>query len=283
MGVLYEIHYNLTNVEMDKYLKLMEEELVLRGRSSRTMQAYVGCLRDYLHFVDGKTADMSVVRAFLLRKKSEGKASSTTNLYLNAIKFFYNNILKVGFSIDIKFSKKPHRIPAVLSREEISDVLSVIRNPKHKLLVALAYGAGLRVSEVVSLKVKDVNFGEKILYIRHAKGDRDRITILPEKLLNEMGRFSFGKDPDSYLFESERGGRLCTRTVQKIFADAIRKTGVTRDASFHSLRHSFATHLLENGTDIRYVQELLGHRSIKTTQIYTRVTKRGISGIASPL
>ncbi len=270
-------------MDENTYLKLLEEELVLRGRSKRTCEAYCVCLKEYLRFVDGRTADMGLVREFLLLKKSEGKAPSTTNLYLNAIKFFYKNVLKVGFSCDLKFSKKPQRIPVVLSREEIFDIISVIKNPKHKLLISLAYGAGLRVSEVVSLQVRDIDFREKLLFVRNGKGGRDRITILPEKLIHQIGQFSFGKEPDDYLLESERGGRLCSRTAQKVFLNALSKAGIRKTASFHSLRHSFATHLLENGTDIRYVQELLGHKSIKTTQIYTRVTKRSIRGVVSPL
>jgi len=260
----------------------MEEELILRGRSRCTIQAYTSSVKAYFRFVDGRVAGMDLVREFLLKKKAEGKASSTTNLYLNAIKFFYRYVLRVGFSVDLKFSKKPHRLPVVLSREEIAEIISVIKNLKHKLMISLAYGAGLRVSEVVSLKIRDVDFGENLLYIRQAKGARDRITMLPKKLVHQVWQFCLGKEADSYLFESERGGKLCTRTVQKVFADSLSKTAILKKATFHSLRHSFATHLLENGTDIRYVQELLGHRSIKTTQIYTRVTKRGICGVASP-
>lgn len=268
---------------MEDYLKLMEEEILLRGYSRRTLSAYTVCLREYLSFVSGNVSDQSLVKTFILEKKSEGLASSTTNLYLNAVKFFYRNVLKKRLTVEIKYSKKPARIPVVLSREEIAEMISVIKNPKHKLLVSLAYGAGLRVSEVVSLQVMDVNFREKLLTIRNGKGGRDRITVLPEKLVHQVMQFCYGREPADYLLESERGGRLCSRTAQKVFDSAALKAGVRHGVTFHSLRHSFATHLLENGTDIRYVQELLGHRDIKTTQIYTRVTRRSIRGIPSPL
>ena len=150
-------------------------------------------------------------------------------------------------------------------------------------MISLAYGAGLRVSEVVKIRVKDLNFLEKIIYVRQAKGNKDRITVLPEKLLPDLKDFAFKKNKDDFLFESERGGLLTTRTAQKIFSSALLKAGISADATFHSLRHSFATHLLENGTDIRYIQALLGHRSIRTTQRYTQVSASGIRNIKSPL
>jgi len=158
----------------------------------------------------------------------------------------------------------------------------VTTNIKHKLLLSLAYGAGLRVSEVMDLKVKDINLDELTIHIKHAKGNKDRITIFPDKLRSSLGNITTVKQSNDYVFESERGGKLSTRTVQKSFKNALRKGGIKRDATFHSLRHSFATHLLENGVDIRYVQELLGHSNIRTTQLYTQVTNPNLRNIKSP-
>jgi len=151
------------------------------------------------------------------------------------------------------------------------------------LIISLSYGAGLRISEAQNLKVKDIDFDELTIHIKNAKGKKDRITILPEKIKNDLQKALSFKDQNDFIFESERGGKLSTRTLQKIFEKALMKTGIKKPATFHSLRHSFATHLLENGTDIRYVQELLGHQNIRTTQIYAHVTNPNLKNIKSPL
>ncbi|MCX6800459.1 MAG: tyrosine-type recombinase/integrase, partial [Candidatus Falkowbacteria bacterium] len=158
-----------------------------------------------------------------------------------------------------------------------------IINKKHSLMIALAYASGLRVSEVVSLKVKDLNLLEFTIHLKSTKGDKDRITILPEKLIKDIENMIMHKSLNDYVFSSERGGKLTERTAQKIFENALQKSGIKKDATFHSLRHSFATHLLENGVDIRYVQELLGHQNIRTTQIYTHITNPSLKNIKSPL
>ncbi|MBU0964460.1 tyrosine-type recombinase/integrase, partial [Patescibacteria group bacterium] len=162
-------------------------------------------------------------------------------------------------------------------------MIDSIRNAKHKLLISLTYGSGLRVSEIVSLKVKDLDLEELVIHIKQAKGKRDRITIFPGKLKQDMQSFIDGKEKNDYVFASERGGKLSSRTAQKVFEHALKRAGIQKQASFHSLRHSFATHLLENGTDIRYVQELLGHQNIRTTQRYTQVTHTSLKKIISPL
>jgi len=151
------------------------------------------------------------------------------------------------------------------------------------LIIALGYGAGLRVSEVVNVKVQDIDLDELVLTIRQSKGKKDRITIVPTTLLQDLQACVSGKKRHQYIFESERGGKLTTSTVQKVFEKACRNADIQKDATFHSLRHSFATHLLENGTDIRYVQALLGHQNIRTTQRYTQVTNPALKNIRSPL
>jgi site-specific recombinase XerD len=147
----------------------------------------------------------------------------------------------------------------------------------------LAYGAGLRVSEIINLKVKDVELEELVIHIKDAKGKKDRITVFPESLKINIEKLIIGKNGNDFIFESERGGKLTERTVQKVFENALKKSRIKKQATFHSLRHSFATHLLENGVDVRYVQELLGHQNIRTTQIYTQVTNPSIKRIKSPL
>jgi site-specific recombinase XerD len=171
----------------------------------------------------------------------------------------------------------------VLSRKEIEKMIDSLKNPKHKLLIALAYGAGLRVGEAINLKIKDLDLDELTIHIKGAKGNKDRISLFSEKLLSELRELAGLMDANSYVFESSQGGKLTERTAQKVFENALKKAGIKKEATFHSLRHSFATHLLENGVDVRYVQELLGHANIRTTQIYTKVTNPALRKIKSPL
>ena len=166
---------------------------------------------------------------------------------------------------------------------EIEKIINAIDNKKHRLLISLSYGAGFRVSETINLKIKDINLEELTIHIKSAKGKKDRITIFPEKLKTDLVNIMALRDKNDYVFESNREGKLTERTAQKIFENALKNAKITKDATFHSLRHSFATHLLENGVDVRYVQELLGHQNIRTTQLYTKVTNPNIRKIKSPL
>lgn len=265
-------------------------ELRLKNFSPQTRKTYLCCLKEFFRFCSTKSDDIDIslpsiplIKEFLLGKHNQEYASQTINLFLNAIKFFYREVLKCNRYIDVAYAKRTKKLPTVLSRREISALLHAVKNPKHKLLLALAYGGGFRVSEVVKLKVNDFDWERNLIYVRKAKGDRDRITVLPDKIKNYLQGFLFGKSGNDYAFESSRGGRLTSRTAQKIFEYAKNRAGIQKDATFHSLRHSFATHLLENGVDIRYVQELLGHRNIKTTQIYTQVSAVNLMRISSPL
>ena len=281
---------------MNDYLQQLENELRLRGMSPKTIKAYRSCVRFFLEYLGGEgmlgTSDIGTldiqfniarVKAFLLSKQDQGLAPQSVNLYLNAIKFFYRWVVKSSEKIDLQLAKRPRQLPVVLSHQEILRIIEIIKNRKHKLMISLAYGAGLRVSEVIALRVRDLDFNRNLLTVRHGKGGKDRLTLLPAKLIRDLRNFSAGRQPHDYLFESERGGKLSSRTAQKVFENALERAGVASAATFHSLRHSFATHLLENGTDIRYIQELLGHSNIRTTQRYTQVTALGIRNIKSPL
>ena len=270
---------------MQQYLTRTEEELRLRNYSRQTIKGYVSCLADFFRAKgrEFEKMDFEFIRSFLLAKQDKNYSPQTVNLYLNAIKFFYHDVVKNNQKIDLKFAKRNVKLPVVLARDEVSRVIESIKNNKHRLMIALAYGAGLRVGEAIDLKIKDVNLEELIIHIKQAKGQKDRITVFPEKLKADAASLINLRDKDDYVFESERGGRLTTRTAQIIFEKALAAAGIKKDATFHSLRHSFATHLLENGVDVRYVQELLGHANIRTTQIYTHVTNPSIKNIKSPL
>ena len=270
---------------MRELLSKTEQELRVRNYSQKTIRSYLGYLRAYFLFKKHSLDEIDLVdiRKFLALKQKRGQAGQTINVYLNAIKFFYRNVIGVKQKIYFKTAKKFKRLPVVLSRKEIERIILKINNKKHKLMVGLAYGAGLRISEVIGLRVGDVDLKNLTIHVKGAKGKKDRMTIFSEKLVRGLRERSEDKIGNSLLFESERGGKLSTRTAQVVFSAALRQVGIKKPATFHSLRHSFATHLLENGTDIRYVQELLGHSNIRTTQRYTQVTNPRLKNIKSPL
>jgi len=268
----------------------MQREMLIRNYSPKTIKAYSYGLREYFKFLqksnhtyDLRQPDEENIKDFVFMKTKQNLSPQTINLQIQAIKFFYHEIVKIPIKINIKLSKKHQKLPIILSRDEIQIILANIKNHKHRLMIAIAYGAGLRVSEVLSLKVQDINLTESIIHLKQAKGNKDRITILPTKLLPDLQKFINSKQRHDFVFESERGGKLNIRTAQKVFKNILQKANIQKNATFHSLRHSFATHLLENGTDIRYVQSLLGHANIRTTQRYTQITSLGLQNIQSPL
>jgi len=269
---------------MQTLLDKTEIELKIRNYSLKTIKIYLYGIKEYFIFkkTNFEVLETENIKQFLLKKQETGISPQTINLFISAIKFFYRNIIKTNADFSIQSAKKNHSLPVVLSRTEIAHLIMATQNTKHKLLLSLAYAAGMRVSEVVNLKIKDVDFEELIIHIKEAKGKKDRITTLSEKLKYELQNLVANKDKNDFVFASERGGKLTTRTAQKIFENSLQKSGIKKDATFHSLRHSFATHLLENGVDIRYVQELLGHCNIRTTQIYTHVTNPQLKNIKSP-
>lgn len=270
---------------MQTELRKTERELKIRNYSSKTIKSYLYGLRKYFSFKGGSFTELDEgnIRNFLLYCEEKQISPQSRNLFLNAIKFYYRCIAKKTQKINIQSAKKPKGLPVILSRSEIRKILDSPKNAKHKLLLSLSYGAGLRVSEVVALKVQDLDFEGLTIHIKRAKGQKDRISVMPDRLADDLKNSVVRKAKNNLVFASERGGRLTTRTAQKVFENALRNSGIKKDATFHSLRHSFATHLLENGTDVRYVQELLGHQNIRTTQRYTQVTNPKLKNIKSPL
>lgn len=272
-------------MKLEELLKKIENELKIRNYSQKTIKSYLVCLSDYFRYTKNivKNPDAGLIKEYLLEKHNRGQSSQTINLYLHAIKYFYREIFKNNAPIDIKFAKTSNKLPVVLSKNEIEKIISSISNKKHQLLIALSYGAGFRVSEAVNLKIKDMDLSELTVHLKGAKGNKDRLTIFPERLRVGLAEIMALRDKNDFVFASERGGSLTERSAQMIFENALKKCHINKEATFHSLRHSFATHLLENGVDVRYVQELLGHANIRTTQIYTKVTNPSLKKIKSPL
>ncbi len=284
---LYLNYINLSIFQeiMQIELHKTEREMKIRNYSPKTIKSYFYGLREYFSFKGNDLTDLNQenIRDFLLHCEKKHISPQSRNLFLNSIKFYYRNVVKNPQKIEIQSAKKPKSLPTVLSRSEITKIFESLKNAKHKLLLSLAYGAGLRVSEIVVLKVQDLDFEELTVHIKQAKGQKDRISVMPASLIDGLKNLIAGKNKNDLVFASERGGKLTTRTAQKVFENALRDSGIKKDATFHSLRHSFATHLLENGTDVRFVQELLGHQNIRTTQIYTHVTNPKLKNIKSPL
>ncbi|MBI5621589.1 tyrosine-type recombinase/integrase [Candidatus Falkowbacteria bacterium] len=265
----------------DPMVKLTNE-LELRNYSRQTVRSYVQYNKNFLRWSGRSPREVRLedVKEYLRHLIDEGKSTAVA---YNALKFYYQQILKRKFFVNLHLPKRAKKLPVVLSRDEVLAMLTATMNQKHRRLLALSYGAGLRVSEAIHLKIRDLDFSRQLITVRQGKGRKDRITLLPQRLTSELQGCIAGRQLDEYLFCSQRGGSLSTRTAQKIFDQALQRSGVAKAATFHSLRHSFATHLLENGVDVRYVQALLGHSNSRTTQLYTHVTSPGLKNIHSPL
>ena len=208
------------------------------------------------------------VKDYLFHLVEEKEVStSTLNIAVNALKFYYGEVLKRRFAYGIKRPKKDKKLPVVLSQEDVSRILSSVTNIKHKLILMLMYSAGLRVSEVVKLKPEDIDTERRLIHIRGAKGRKDRYTMLSEVALDMLNEYIQKYKPQTWLFPGAKpGAHVTTRTVQAIFEKACEKAKIGKEVSVHSLRHSFATHLLESCVDLRYIQELLGHKSSKNNR-----------------
>lgn len=270
---------------MADLINIITQELKMRNYSPKTIKAYTFVARDMYGYFKKPLGDLlkSQIKQYLFSKQDKKLSSQTISLYANAINFIFCEIYKIKDFEKIRHPKKSQKLPVVLSREEINIIINCVDNLKHKLMIEVAYGAGLRVSEVVLLKIRDVDLDELTLTIRQGKGKKDRLTVLPKKIVGELKIMIASRHNGDYVFESNRGGKMTEMSAQKVFYAALKKAKIKKAASFHSLRHSFATHLLENGVDVRYVQELLGHANIRTTQIYTKVTNPALKNIKSPL
>ena len=264
--------------KLKEYLKLKNYSLRTINTYCQTTKAIYQQFKKPLNQITEKE-----FKDFLQGLFDKGYSPNTVNQYHVVLKIVLTKIYKIPFKFDLAYARRAKKLPVVLSRQEINSIINSIINAKHRLMVGLAYGAGLRVSEIVRLRVGDINLEELTVHVKQGKGKKDRLTIIPGKMVNDLKNLMAGKSKEEYVFVSQRGGKLSVRTTQIVFNQALKKAGIKKQATFHSLRHSFATHLLENGVDVRYVQELLGHKNISTTQLYTKVTNPSLKNIKSPL
>jgi len=261
----------LTPQERYELIGKLIEEIKLRKYSYQTGKAYISVVKRFLK--SGKTP-----REFLLSYPN--KSRSTMRSAYFALKFFYENALNKRFDEKLPLAKKSLKLPSVLSREEICRMMKVTTNLKHKLVLMFLYYAGLRLDEVRNLKWQDIDFDRGIIHVKTAKGEKERVVFIHSKLKEMLETYGVNK---GLVFISQRGRKYNKRTIQQIVKNSARKAGIKKKVTPHTLRHSFATHLLEAGADIRYIQQLLGHKSLRTTQIYTHVASKDIKKLANLL
>jgi len=268
----------------DPMVKL-RQEMRLRKFSPRTIKSYLMYVEACLRFVlkSPREVDGADVRNYLDNLAQTGKSASTLNTAYSALQFYFGKILYRKFFVNIPRAKKPHTLPEVLSKEEIRRMIDVTANPKHKCMIQILYGTGVRVGELVRLRMRDIDFDRNCIRVVQGKGAKDRQGLLPKSIRELLERQKSVKQPTDFLFTSYDGGRLTEATIQKVVRSAAQFAGIQKEVTPHTIRHSFATHLLEAGTDIRYIQELLGHAKLATTQIYTKVSSQSLGAIKSPL
>ena len=269
------------------WASMLEAELRSRKYSPKTIRSYVYYNRDFCRTM-GKEAenitseDIKEYLASLDKKKD--LATSSMNLAISALKFFYAQVLEKDIISAQHRPRQDKRLPNILSKQEVRLLLDTEKNPKHRLLLMLVYSSGLRVSEAVTLRREHIDPGRKTVFVRAGKGRRDRYTLLSDRAARFLEEYCSLYEITEWLFPGQPSSRhLSIRSAQNIFDKALAKAGIQRPLSIHSLRHSFATHLLESGTDIRYIQNLLGHSNLRTTERYTHVARRSLLRIKSPL
>lgn len=265
-------------------IRKLEEEVKLRGFSIQTNKTYKYNCTKFLDWISENSLNISQsnVRDYFLFLHNKNYDVNTIRLISASLFFLFNNVLKINITIENNpLPKKKKELPKVLTKNEINTIIENIENKKHKLIIEVLYSSGLRLSEVINIKREDINPENNTILIKQAKGKKDRITILSLKvkqtLTNYLCQTNF---TTPYLFESNRNQKYTKKTIQEILKKASQS--LQKQITPHMLRHSFATHLLESGVDIRYIQTLLGHSKLETTQIYTKVAKNRLETIKSP-
>jgi len=271
-----------------KLISKFESKLILKNYSKRTIEVYVSALKVFLSFLQRNKVDEvtpETLEAFFKYSAIElNYGYSMMKQLLASVNFLFEEVLIKPIDFDFKIKmKKPSTIPIVLSVEEVQRFLNTFTNLKHKSIFTLCYSAGLRLSEILGLRISDIDSDRMQIRVEQSKGKKDRYTILAPNVLQLLRTYVSEFQPKVYLFEGQNGGKYSSSSVQKLMRKHRKKANIKKKATPHTLRHSFATHLLDSGTDIRFIQELLGHSHISTTQIYTHVSSRRMKDIRSPI
>jgi len=273
---------------MGKLRDQMQADLQLRGLSPKTQKIYLSQVRSFALYFKRSPEQLGEreVKEYLLHIIRDKKASgSTINQCYNALRFLYRTTLKQNWVVEkIPYPKTRKKLPVVLDRAEVDALFSVTKNLKHKAILMITYSSGLRLSETAHLKVSDIDSKRMMIKVSDGKGGKDRYTILSSVALEVLRQYWRKYRPKEWLFPGHREDKpLSARSIQKIFDRAKNLANITKPATVHTLRHSFATHLLEAGTDLHHIQLLLGHKSPKTTTVYLHVSRKDLTRIVSPL
>ena len=267
----------------DRFYKL----LTIENYSGKTVKIYLSTLKLFLEYVENirkdKITEEEIQNYLYYCKKKKNYSYSTMKHVIAVIRYLYLKVLykPIPAVLNIEL-RKPNYLPIVLSSKEIIKILEVTKNLKHKTILFLIYSAGLRLNELLELKIGDIDSETMKIHVRQGKGKKDRYIMLSENVLNLLRIYYKIYTPKHYIFEGQNGGKYSPKSVQSVFKRSLQNSGIRKKATVHTLRHSFATHLLDQGTDIRYIQELLGHKRLETTQIYTHVSSYSINKIKSP-
>jgi len=269
------------------HIETIERNMEMRRYSQRTIDTYTSCLRKYLDFTIRNCLipeeEESIVR-FMHHIVQKGYSRSSQNQYVNAIKYYLEKYLKLDktYYFEIERPRKERKLPKVLSQEEVAAIFKEVTNLKHKTVLSMIYAHGLRVGELLNMQLKDIDSSRMIVQIRNGKGAKDRQVPLSVKMLKMLREYFLVYRPKAYLIEGQGGGQYSDKSVGAILKRAARNAGIRKRVVTHMLRHSYATHLMEKGTDTRIIQRLLGHSSIKTTEIYTHVSQDHLKEFRSP-
>lgn len=282
-----EILTKIHSVNMPAFNRF-QEQIKLKAYSFNTLRIYSIEFAQLLYVLKSfNVNDLTPERLrsyFLYCSQTQKLSVAQMQGRINAVKFYFEQVLhRPKMFIDVPRPKKPLTLPKMLNKNEIKKIIEKTENLKHKVILKMCYGMGLRVSEIVNLRIRNIDSKTMLVRIEQSKGKKDRIVTLPESILEELRNYYREFSPKEYLFEGQMGGKYSIRSTQQVFKTALKKAKIKKEIGIHGLRHSFATHLLEIGTDIRFIQELLGHNSIKTTQIYTHITDISKSKIKRPL
>jgi len=268
-------------------LTRMEQQLRVQRYSWNTIKTYkhfFALLLGYYPDRDPSSLEKQDILTFLLKSSEEKNwSSSTQNQAVNAVKFYYEKVLGHSRTFYDLRPRKEKKLPGVFSEQEVQRLFTSVRNQKHRTILMLIYSGGLRIGESIRLRKEDIFFDRKTIFIKAGKGKKDRYTVLSDKMIVQLKDYLESYQPAYWLFEGQDGGQYSARSIQAVFRRAVKASGVNPYSTVHTLRHSFATHLLEHGMDLRYIQELLGHSSSETTQIYTHITSQARNKLVSPL
>ena len=267
-------------------LKEVKKILIVGGYSNSTIKTYITCLKNFKNYfykieIDQLSKDDIIEYLFHLIKNNYSK--STQNQHINAIKFYFEKCLRQKREYYlIERPRKEKKLPNILSKNEIQLLFNSTYNLKHLTILAVIYSCGLRVSELINIKINDIDNNRMVIHIKKAKGNKDRQVQLTNQVIELLRKYYKKYLPINYLIVGQNGGKYSATSIQKIIKNSALKAGIYKKVTPHTLRHSFATHLLENGTDIRFIQKILGHSDIKTTQIYTHVSNAHLKNIQNP-